>query len=178
MAIDQLMLLHAASSYHEQLNQEFFTGNSLVPVAKRRIFISHSLDSFRMVEGFIILMRQAGIDAFFDWDSGNLTDESRHEMVRDMKVRIAKAEIFILLATENSVEDETCRRAYEFASIINRRIYVVHTISGKTEWKPPIPKYDQLSIERTMRNVDKLTVKVLEHRRQQLWNSIGNVWQL
>jgi hypothetical protein len=175
MAIDQKLLLQAATRYDDSTNVEFSPVGSLVPVPKRRIFISHSLDSFRMVEGFIVLMRRAGIDAYFDWESGNMTDEFRHGVARDVKVRIAKADIFILLATEGSVNDESCARALEFASIINRRVYIAHTISGTTEWKiNNTGKYNQLTIERSMKTIDKFSVKILEHRRRQLWATVGN----
>ncbi len=175
MAIDQNVLLHASASYDEALNQEFAPGYSLVPVPKKRIYISHSLESFRMVQGFIVLMRRAGMDAYFDWESGLITDDLRYHVNRDTKVRIAKADVFILLATEKSVKDPGCMKALEFASIINRRIYVVHTTSANHEWKLDDERvFNQLSIERSMKAIDRYTVKVLEKRRRQLWLTVGN----
>ena len=179
MAIDQTLLLQAASLYREKDNQEYYPGSRLAKIPKRRIYISHSMESFRMVEGFIVLLQKAGIDAFFDWESGAFTDEFRNGAMRDLKFRIARSEVYIFLATENSIRSETCLKSLDFASIINRKVYIAQTTAGTKEFgfSPP-HKFDLLTVERENSRSQRFGVKILEKQRQNLWLPITNVSQL
>ena len=178
MAIDQALLLQESIFYYEKRNQEFYPGSSLVPVPKRRIFIGHALESFRMVEGFIVLMQKAGIEAYFDWESGNFTDEFSRDALRDLKNRIARCEVYLFLSTEQSLASSSCLKSLEFATLINRKVYDVQTFAGDMEFFiRPNGKYSQLAVERT-HGTRNYRIRVLDKQYTKLWVPITNVSQL
>lgn len=177
MAIDQKLLLQAAPLYVERENTEYVTSGSLVPITRKRIVIFHALEAFRMVEGFIVLLRKAGVPAYYDWNSGYVVDAERHNPEYDLKIRVAKADLCFFLCTESSVTSEQCLKAYKFASLINRRIYVAHTLSGETEWALQVSDiYNQLDIDRGPGGAPR--VKVLNQERRRLWVAINSESQL
>ncbi len=179
MAIGQDVLLRESVQYSEQLNQEYRTGRHLYKLAKRRIFIDHAFESFRFVEGLIVMMRKCGVDAFFDWQSGFFTDAVSGSPARDLKVRIAAAETFVFLATEQSVASEECLKALRFAAMINRRIYVVETTVGKQVFSlPDIKKYHILTIETSKGEIPQYLMRVQDPRHSQLWFVVKDGSQL
>ena len=139
----------------------------------------HAPDAFRLAEGFIVLMRSAGIDAYFDWDSGYHTDDHRPDSEEDLMLRIKEADICMFLCSEQALLLPGCRRAFEFALSLNRPLYVVHTRSGNTEWKPQIQSvYSQLTVQDSPHASGSFIVKVLDMGLSQLWKMIHSVENL
>lgn len=180
MAIEQELLLREAVAYTDALNLEFQPRRPLYRIPKRRIFISHASDAFRFVEGFIVMMRKAGIDAFYDWESGFLTDEVSGSPFRDLKVRVAAAQVFIFLATEQSITSADCLRALHFAKLINRHVYAVDTCSGKRVFSlPDDEQCHQLSVEKKIiRGSTSYLVRVQDRRYERLWQTVKQASQL
>ncbi len=179
MAIDQGLLLWASSLYRESENQEYLSHGRLRPIPKVRVFVSHVTEAFRMVEGFVVLMRCSGIDAYFDWNSLYMTDEERSEGSLSVDARIAKADVFVFLATEGSVHSKECLRQLEYAESVKRTIYIVNTKTKNTFWSINTQtRYDELSVELQSRFSGRFKVRVREKSRNNLWVPISSSRQL
>lgn len=179
MAIDQVLLLQASALYDSSMNREYATGHRFRPIPKKRVFICHAVEDFRLVEGFAVLMWRAGIDTYFDWNSGMELGLTHETSVRRVKERIALCNTFVILATGMSESDPLCMREIEYASAIHRRIYVAATRCGGTDYGSGfIGKYSELTIERSMQQAGPLLVKTLDTNRKHLWRTIPSVSQL
>lgn len=179
MAIGQKLLLHESSWYAEATKPTYISGRMLSRMVKRKIFISHAPESFRMAEGLIVMLRKAGIEASFDWDSGYFTDEENASVARDLKARIASSDVLLFLSTAHSVVSENCLMALRFASLVNRPIYEVRTTcDDSTHMLRQVQAYNEMTIEVSKGVPPRYLVRVQEPRHNQLWHSITNASQL
>ena len=174
MAIGQKFLIQASEFYHDSLNSEFVSGFRLRPIAKRRVFINHAPDDFRFVEGLIVLMRKAGLDLYFDWDSGALPGVSREERKKQVQERIANCDLFFLIATENYLSVPYCRQDLEIAKSLKKKIYVVPTaMDGLVYGTEYIGIYHELTVQKTVQG--RFVVKALDTDRKNLWRTINSI---
>jgi hypothetical protein len=179
MLIAQDELLHESVSYDDRLNQWRRSDMGPSWFLRHRYFLCNEPTSFRLAEGFIVMMRKAGVEAFFDWDSGYYTDEAKSGIARDLKTRIAASDVFILIVTEQAIHSEYCLKALKFASLINRRIYVVNTSDGKQAYRlPNDADYHQLTISRSVGIPPRYLVRVKDQHHEQLWRNVKNSSQL
>lgn len=179
MAIEQSQLLKLSSFYSDSLNQEFFYSPLMVKIPKPRIFISHNIWDFRMVQGFVVLLSLGGIDAFFDWDSGNETDATREAPEDLLKLRVASAKVCIFLATKLSETAPLCVKAIKYATLIRRKTYIAQTQAGGIVYGEDfIKNYPMLDVHELKSIKQKYVVKVLERDRTNIWATVPNIASL
>lgn len=179
MAIDQKLLLNVSLFYNDALNQEYLPGYRLRPIAKKRFYVCHAQQDFRLVEGLIALLWKAGIDAYFDWNSGFEIGQSKETKPMKVKERLALCNAFIYLATEDSLFDLSCRQELEYATILRKRIYIVSTHYEKKEFgKELVGIYNELAIELSAKESGTLTVRALDMDKRHLWRSVSSANQL
>ena len=179
MAIDQRLLLWAASMYREGENLEFLPHGRIRHLTKRRVYVSHATEAFRMVEGFIVLMRSANIDAYYDWSFASLTDEERSKESIDEHARIDMADVFVFLATEQSIQAKHCLEELEYADMKDCSIYIVPTKTSNTYWSPStLKRFNELSIEFQSRTAGRFVARIREKERPNLWIPISSAKQL
>lgn len=174
MAIGQKLLIQASELYRDSLNTEFISGFRLRPVPKKRVFINHAPDDFRFVEGLIVLMRQSGLDLYFDWDSGKNPGGSRDERKKQIQERIAKCDVFLIFATENYYVVPYCIQDLEIAEVIHKKIYIVPTtLDGNVYGTDFLGKYNELSIQKTVQG--RFVVKSLDTDKRNLWRTVSSI---
>ena len=179
MAIEQSQLLKLSSIYSDNINQEFSYTHLKVKIPKPRVFISHSIWDFRMVQGFIVMLSLGGIDAFFDWDAGNETDAVREDPEDLLKLRIATAKSCIFLATKSSETSPYCLKAMHYASLIRRKTYISQTMAGDVVYGDSfLLQHPRLDIHKQKNVNNKYVVRVLENNRTYLWDTIPNIASL
>jgi hypothetical protein len=174
MAIGQKLLIQASEFYTDSMNSEFVSGFRLRPIAKRRVFINHAPDDFRFVEGLIVLIRKAGLDLYFDWDSGDRPGRSREERKKQVQERIANCDLFFLIATDNYMSVPYCRQDLEIAKTLNKKIYVLPTtVDGAVFGSEYIGIYNELAVQKTVQG--RFVVKALDTDRKNLWRTINTI---
>ncbi len=172
MALEQSMLLQRSLLYQR--------GAAAVNPRQRRVLIIHNSESFRLVEGFLVLMSQAALDSYWDWDSGDYTDKQRRIRRDNLANRVASAQFVIVLVTEGCSENEVCLKALEYAKAINKRVYLVETSCDNHVYSLESPKdgYSVMSFVLPLRGSVKPVVRVRNPKRTQLWRSITHISQL
>lgn len=179
MAIEQSQLLKLSPFYSASLNQEFLYTPFMGKIAKPRIFISHNIWDFRLVQGFIVMLSLGGIDAYYDWDAGNETDATREDPEDLLKLRVATAKTCIFLATKSSVSSPYCLKAIKYASLIRRKIYISQTKAGGVVYGEDfVSEFPALDVLMSKNVNQKYVVRVLENDRTNLWATVPNIASL
>lgn len=92
--------------------------SSLIMLAERRIvkqelsqitiFLSHSHKDKALALGFKNLLAQFGIYIYIDWEDSELPDTPSRKTAEGIKNKIKELDLFILLATNNSLSSRWC----------------------------------------------------------------------
>lgn len=176
MAIEQTSLLKLSPLYDKGLNQEFYSTQHSLKKTKPRIFINHDIWDFRMVQGFVVMLSLAGIDAFFDWDDGYETDAQHEDSQDNLIKRVAVSTVCMLLATKKSVASPRCVNALKYATLIHRRIYIVQTEDkGKTYGEEFTKLNPQLDVSILGEYKKNFVVRVLKNKHSHFWSNVHNV---
>lgn len=75
---------------------------------RRTIFICHSHDDQRYVEGLVAYLQDAGLDPYVDWQDTSMPSSPNTTTASNIKKRIERADLFMFLATPNSVKSRWC----------------------------------------------------------------------
>ncbi|MDY0372239.1 MAG: hypothetical protein WCS59_04505 [Sphaerochaetaceae bacterium] len=176
MAIKQVDLLKLSALYGEGLNREFSSTQHVMKIPKPRIFIIHNIWDFRMVQGLIVMLSFAGIDAFYDWDDGYATDATYETSEDNLIKRVSAARACMLLATKKSVCAPLSITALEYATLIHRKTYLVLTeAEGQTYGEEFIGVHPQLDVLTSKRYNRNYVVRILENDRSNFWKNLHNI---
>jgi hypothetical protein len=76
--------------------------------AKLTVFLSHSHKDRKLAEGFQNILGEQGISVYIDWQDSALPDSPNKETAERLKQKIKELDLFILLATDNSLSSRWC----------------------------------------------------------------------
>ncbi len=72
------------------------------------VFLSHSHKDKEIAQGFKNLLAQCGIKVYIDWEDSELPKVPNRKTAEKIKEKIKELDLFILLATENSLFSTWC----------------------------------------------------------------------
>lgn len=171
MPIDQQYLIQSAETYRSSSNTEYFHGSRLRPKQKKRVYLSHAPDDFRMVQGLIVLMEHTGMEMYFDWYDGTVPGLTRADRNVNIRVLIDLCDVFIVLVTGNYQNSGINGQELAYAQSMGKRIYVIPTIVGKTKFGENLAmEYAELDFEKT--TMGKFVMKIRDVDRKNLWRPI------
>ena len=75
---------------------------------RKKAFLCHSHKDADLVKGLIVILAEAGIDLYVDWQDSSMPVSPNAETARKIQQRICDAELFIFLATGNSKASRWC----------------------------------------------------------------------
>ena len=105
MAIPQYKLRNRALSLNES---QLKSRHRYRPQGARTAFLSHSHLDRTLVVGLVGLLQDAGLDVYVDWADTSLPPSPNRETANAIKSRIVRADLFLFLATQNSVASRWC----------------------------------------------------------------------
>lgn len=174
MPMFQSQLIQASEYYRDSLNQEHMPGNRLRLLEKKRLFINHAPEDFRLVEGLFVLMQKAGLDCYFDWDSGSRPGTSRHTRLLQIHDRLMAADVVFIVASANYRSVPYCQEDLAIAENLKKKIYLVSTSTEDTVFGTEFSGvYSELTVHRTVQG--RFVVRVLDIDRKNLWRTISTV---
>ena len=76
--------------------------------AQITVFLSHSHKDRELAEGFQNILGEQGVSVYIDWQDSALPDSPNKKTAERLKQRIKELDLFILLATDNSLSSRWC----------------------------------------------------------------------
>lgn len=100
-----------------------------VKASRRSAFLCHSHKDQERVQGLVELLAQAGLAAYVDWADASLPSSPDRTTAAKIKQVIRSADLFLLLATPNSVRSRWCPWEIGFADGVKplERILIIPT---------------------------------------------------
>lgn len=74
--------------------------------ARLSIFLSHSHNDKKIVEGWIRNLAALGIDMYVDWNDSSMPRETNRETADRIKQRIDEVDLFVVLATNAALDSK------------------------------------------------------------------------
>lgn len=71
-------------------------------------FLSHSHQDRNYVRGLLQLFREQGLDLYVDWMDSEMPASTNGETAKKIKSKIIEADLFLFLATPNSLASRWC----------------------------------------------------------------------
>jgi len=108
------------------------------PLTKRAgqasAFLCHSHVDRELALGLQTALREHGLDLYIDWQDGTMPTTPNAETANKLRQRIVGCDLFLFLATENSMKSRWCpwELGYADGKKQNDRIVVVPTSDGYT----------------------------------------------
>lgn len=116
----------------------------------RSAFLCHSHKDSQLVEGFVNYVKEKGWDVYIDWADTTLPSSPSRETATRIKSKIKSSDLFIFLATENSVGSRWCPWEIGFADGVKpiNTILVVPTTddSGRYHGNEYLQLYRKLDV--------------------------------
>ena len=103
-----ILLENLAKAASRRTFEKAATITEAAAAGRRTIFICHSHDDQRYVQGLIAYLQDAGMDPYVDWQDTSMPSSPNSTTAAKIKERIQRAELFMFLATPNSVELKWC----------------------------------------------------------------------
>jgi hypothetical protein len=102
-------------------------GNKDAQVSIKTAFLCHSHHDKKLVEGFIVLLRERGIELYVDWKDMTMPEKPNAETAKRIKSEIKSNDIFLFLATANSRSSRWCPWEIGCADEGGQPIYIITT---------------------------------------------------
>ena len=112
---------------------------STYPQAKaagqRIAFLCHSHKDQLMALGLQALLRQHGLNLYIDWQDAEMPPQPSAETAQRLRTRIQQAELFLFLASQNSMSSKWCPWELGHADGVKRnaQILIIPTTDGSSE---------------------------------------------
>lgn len=130
MAIAYSTLLEAAELRSERVVESF---EEAIRRRLKTAFLCHSHADKRLVEGFVQYVARLGWDVYIDWKDTSMPPSPNRLTAKRIKTKIKTSDLFIFLATNNSVRSRWCPWEIGFgdaAKFGNEILVVTTTDSG------------------------------------------------
>lgn len=142
------------------------------------LYILHTAQDIRLVEGLIITLRESVGSLSFRWESGYDLDAIQIDQRFDTKEMITSSSAIIFLATYKSLQDSNLLNLLEFSNSIGKKTYVFPTSYNSVEYGTSLSsKYCMMYIER-LRGINKTNLKVKFPDSKNLMHTILSEEQL
>lgn len=129
MAIEQNVLRRKSSNYYKtKLVTETFSS------AGRKAFLCHSHKDKELVEGLVVLLEDEGVDLYVDWKDGTMPAVTNAETAKKIQDRIKRSDLFLFLATEDSMKSRWCPWEIGYGDACNKDVFIIPTSVGYTEY--------------------------------------------
>jgi hypothetical protein len=124
-----ILLENLAKASSRRTVEKAATITEAAAAGRRTIFICHSHDDQRYVEGLIAYLQDAGMDPYVDWQDTSMPSTPNSTTAAKIKKRIERADLFMFLATPNSVKSRWCPWEIGYADGVKDldQIFVVRT---------------------------------------------------
>lgn len=126
MAISQISLITKSVNYKEALNEEYIFRKSETFKLKKA-FLCHSHKDKSLVEGMIVLLRESGVELYVDWLDNTLPEKPDKRTAEKIQNKISNSDIFLFLATDNSMNSRWCPWEIGYADASSINIFVIPT---------------------------------------------------
>ena len=148
MAIDQTILFAASNYYQSGLNKKASDGRTY-----RTAFLCHSHLDEQLVKGLIVEFSRRGVKLYVDWLDTSMPDTPNKETAVKLQLRIKQADIFLFLATRNSMHSRWCPWEIGYADGIGKVPHILPTIDQDSaihgsEYLELYPQIDSLVISK------------------------------
>ena len=130
MAINQRDLKEKASRYR-MINEEKTYNFS---ATNKKAFLCHSHKDSLLVEGLIVLFAEAGVDIYVDWKDETMPAHTNPETAKKIQDRIRNSDLFLFLATENSMNSRWCPWEIGYGDAAHKEVLIIPTSVGYTEY--------------------------------------------
>lgn len=117
MPIDQYELRQAAS-------RNFTFTKKSAAYGQRKGFLCHSHADRNLALGFQQKLKEEGLDLYIDWQDLSMPPEPNRETAEKIKLMIRDADVFLFLATENSMASRWCPWEIGYADGVKRSIQI------------------------------------------------------
>jgi hypothetical protein len=120
VTIHQNDLRHAAQRHIKSYSPRY---------GQRTAFLCHSHKDRALAEGLQVLLRDAGVDLYIDWQDETMPEKPSRETADRIRRTIADTNFFLYLATSNSAASKWCPWELGFADgkKSDRFIFVIPT---------------------------------------------------
>lgn len=148
MAIDQTILFAASNYYQSGLNKQASDGRTY-----RTAFLCHSHLDEQLVKGLIVEFSRRGVKLYVDWLDTSMPDTPNKETAVKLQLRIKQADMFLFLATRNSMHSRWCPWEIGYADGIGKVPHILPTIDQDSaihgsEYLELYPQIDSLVISK------------------------------
>lgn len=123
MAIDQTILFAASNYYQSSLNKQASDGRTY-----RTAFLCHSHLDEQLVKGLIVEFSRRGVKLYVDWLDTSMPDTPNKETAVKLQLRIKQADMFLFLATRNSMHSRWCPWEIGYADGIGKVPHILPTV--------------------------------------------------
>ena len=123
MAIDQTILYAASNYYQSGLNKQASDGKF-----HRTAFLCHSHLDERLVMGLIVEFSRRGVKLYVDWLDASMPEIPNKETAENLQKRIKQADMFLFLATKNSMNSRWCPWEIGYADGIGKVPHILPTV--------------------------------------------------
>lgn len=82
---------------------------------RKTAFLSHSHHDADKAKGVVVLLRRAGWDVYVDWADSSMPETTNKETAAKIKQKITSSDLFLFLATHNSMSSRWCPWEIGFA---------------------------------------------------------------
>lgn len=148
-----ILLENLAKASSRRIVEKAATITEAATAGRRTIFICHSHVDQRYVEGFITYLQDAGMDPYVDWQDSSMPASPDSTTAAKIKQRIQRADLFMFLATPNSVASRWCPWEIGYADGVKAldAIFVVTTRDngGRTYGSEYLGLYRHLDVAST-----------------------------
>lgn len=128
MAID-LGTLRSAASRKSRSYSTAANSQSARALGYKTAFLCHSHRDRTLVEGLIQLFKEEGLHLYVDWMDNEMPETTNGDTARQIKNRIRESDMFLFLATPNSLASRWCPWEIGFADGVKQheKIMVIPT---------------------------------------------------
>ena len=127
MPISQYELRNKASNYSTYKSASFSAGQTTA-------FLCHSHKDEELVKGLIVSFQEAGISLYIDWMDSTMPEKPDKITAKRLQERIKSMNIFLFLATDNSVVSRWCPWEIGYADANSKSIFIVPTSQENTDF--------------------------------------------
>jgi hypothetical protein len=102
---------------------------------QRTAFLCHSHKDPHLALGLQALLRQHGLNLYIDWQDAEMPPQPGVETAQRLRTRIQQADLFLFLATQNSMSSKWCPWELGHADGVKRnaQILLVPTTDGSSQ---------------------------------------------
>ncbi|RMW23443.1 hypothetical protein ALO95_200453 [Pseudomonas syringae pv. antirrhini] len=102
----------------------------------RTAFLCHSHKDRTLVQGLIEVFREEGLHLYVDWMDSEMPPTTNGDTAKKIKNKIVEADLFLFLATPNSMVSRWCPWEIGYADGMkrNEQIFVIPTVENGTNF--------------------------------------------